>query len=136
MGKQSLRLTTSAELAIRLARAAFNKALADGDLNAIGAILAPDVILITGTDSALLSGRKAQLAAWKREFAAADRTVYVRMPDTITLSPVEPIAFEHGHWQGITASDGEIAARGDYTAKWRNTGAAWAIEAELYLTLG
>jgi ketosteroid isomerase-like protein len=136
MGKQSLRLTTSAELAIRLARAAFNKALADGDLNAIGAILAPDVILITGTDSALLSGRKAQLAAWKREFAAADRTVYVRMPDTITLSPVEPIAFEHGHWQGITASDGEIAARGDYTAKWRNTGAAWTIEAELYLTLG
>jgi ketosteroid isomerase-like protein len=135
MGEQSLRPTTSAELAIRLARAAFNKALADGDLNAIGAILAPAVILVAGTDSALLSGRKAQLAAWKREFAAADRIVYVRKPDTITVSSVEPIAFEHGHWQGITASDGEIAARGDYTAKWRNTGGAWTIEAELYLTL-
>lgn len=136
MGEQSLRLTTSAEMAIRLARAAFNKALADGDLNAIGAILARDVILVAGTDSALLSGRKAQLAAWKREFAAADRTVYVRKPGTITVSAVEPIAFEHGHWQGIVASDGQIAAQGDYTAKWRNTGGAWIIEAELYLTLG
>lgn len=129
-------MTTPPELAIRLARAAFNKALAEGDLNAIGPILAPGVILVAGTDSALLSGRKAQLAAWKREFAAADRTVYSRTPDTITLSSVEPIAFEHGHWQGIKASGGGVFARGDYTAKWRNTGAAWTIEAELYLTLG
>lgn len=63
-------VTAATDLAIRLRRAAFNRALAEADLGAIGAILAPTAILVAGTDSAILSGRKAQIAAWKREFAA------------------------------------------------------------------
>ena len=129
-------MITTPELAIRLTRAAFNKALADGDLAAIGPILAPNAILLAGTDSALISGRKAQLNAWKREFSAPDRTIYVRTPDTITVSSVEPIALEHGHWQGTLASGGKMLASGAYTAKWRQIGADWMIEGELYLTLG
>jgi ketosteroid isomerase-like protein len=125
----------TAELSIRLARAAFNQALAGADLGAIAPILAPDVILVTGTDSAVISGRKAQLMTWKREFAAPNPTIYMRTPDTITASPVEPIAFEHGHWQGVPASGGPALASGVYTAKWRRIGADWLIEAELYLTL-
>ena len=128
-------MTMAAELAIRMARAAFNQALADADPAAIAPLLAPDVVLVTGTDSALISGRKAQLVAWNREFSAASRTVYVRTPDTITVSPVEPVAFEHGHWQGIAASGGPVLASGAYTAKWRRIGTDWVIEAELYLTL-
>lgn len=124
------------ELAIRLNRAAFNTALANGDLNAIGSLLAPNVILVAGTDSALITGRKAQLAAWKREFMAARRMIYTRLPDTITVSPVEPIAFEQGQWRGVGDPDGVLVADGIYTAKWRQIGAAWMIEAELYLTLG
>jgi ketosteroid isomerase-like protein len=123
------------EIAIRLARAAFNRALAEADLAAIGPLLAPDVVLVTGTDSALISGRKAQLAAWKQEFAALDRTIYTRTPDTIRVSPVEPIAFEQGSWQGAGSSGGATIASGAYTAKWRQIGAEWLIEAELYLTL-
>ena len=129
-------MITTPELAIRLTRAAFNKALADGDLAAIGPILAPNAILLAGTYSALISGRKAQLNAWKREFSAPDRTIYVRTPDTITVSSVEPIALEHGHWQGTLASGGQMLASGAYTAKWRQIGADWMIEGELYLTLG
>jgi ketosteroid isomerase-like protein len=129
-------MTAVPELAIRLRRAAFNTALAQADLRAIGAILAPDAVLITGTDSALMSGRKAQLLAWKREFAAADRTVYLRTADTITGSPVEPTALEHGHWQGSRASDGQVLASGIYSAKWRRIAGEWVIEGELYLTLG
>lgn len=123
------------ELAIRLRRAAFNRALAEADLAAIGPILANDVVLVAGTDSALISGRKAQLLAWKREFAAKDRSVYTRTPETILVSPVEPIAFEHGAWQGVSEASGAVQASGTYTAKWRRLGADWVIEAELYLTL-
>lgn len=124
-----------AELAIRLARAAFNRALADADLAAIEPLLAPGAVLVAGTDSAIITGRKAQLAAWKREFAAHDRTIYTRTPETIVLSPIEPIAFEHGEWQGVSASAARHLASGAYTAKWRRAGTGWVIEAELYLTL-
>jgi ketosteroid isomerase-like protein len=123
------------ELDIRMRRKAFNNALADADLAAIGPLLAPDVVLVAGTDSALITGRKAQLLAWKREFAAPDRSIYTRTPDTITLSPVAPIAFEQGRWQGVSAQGGLPLASGDYTAKWRRLGDDWVIEAELYLTL-
>ena len=128
-------MTPASDLAIRLRRAAFNRALAEADLHAIGPLLAADVVLVAGTDSAVLSGRKAQLFAWKREFAAADRTIYTRTPDTIIASPVAPIAMEHGHWQGVSAATGQALASGSYTAKWRQIGAEWVVEAEIYLTL-
>lgn len=123
-----------ADLAIRLRRAAFNRALADADLDAIGSLLGPQVILVTGTDSAILAGRKAQLLAWKREFAAAVRTIYTRTTDTVTVSPVEPIALEHGRWEGIVVPGGGTTAAGIYSAKWRRIAADWIIEAEIYLT--
>lgn len=123
------------DLAIRLRRAQFNRALADMDLAAIGPILAPDVVLVAGTDSAVISGRKAQLQAWKREFSAAARTVYLRTPERIVLSSAAPVAFEHGQWTGTAAATGSAIAAGDYTAKWRQLGTDWVIEAELYLTL-
>lgn len=124
----------SADLAIRLRRAAFNRALADADLAAIGPLLAQDAVLVAGTDSAVLSGRKAQLLAWKREFAAHDRTVYTRLPQAIEVSPLVPIALEHGSWEGTSLS-GRSLASGTYAAKWREMGGAWVIEAEIFLTL-
>ncbi len=128
-------MTATAELAIRMARAAFNRALADADLKAIEPILARDAILVTGTDSAVIAGRKAQMMAWKREFAAPERLVYARTPDSVTVSPVEPIAMELGHWQGVSASTGAVAASGLYSAKWRKSGDRWAIIAEIFVTL-
>lgn len=126
---------SSPEVAIRLRRAAFNRALAEADLDAIGPILAPEVVLVAGTDSALISGRKAQLLAWKREFAAPERTIYTRTPEAIRISPAYPVAFEHGSWTGVSAGSGATLASGSFTAKWRLTGGEWRIEAELYLTL-
>lgn len=124
----------SPDLAIRARRAEFNRALAEADLGAIGPLLAPDCVLVAGTDSALLSGRKAQLLAWKREFAAADRTMYKRIPERIELSPIAPMALEHGNWQGVTLSGAPLAS-GTYAAKWRKTAGEWVLEAEIYLTL-
>ncbi|TAK12519.1 MAG: nuclear transport factor 2 family protein [Rhizorhabdus sp.] len=127
-------MTPAPDLAIRMRRAAFNRALADADLAAIGPILAPNAILVAGTDSAVIAGRKAQLQAWKREFAAPGRTIYTRTPERIEVSEIAPIALEHGRWQGVSV-DGAPLASGSYTAKWRLMGADWVIEAELYLTL-
>ncbi|MDO7836523.1 DUF4440 domain-containing protein [Sphingobium sp. HBC34] len=126
-------MTAAADLAIRLRRAAFNRALAEADLAAIGPLLALHVVMVTGTDSAVIAGRKAQLLAWKREFAAKARMIYTRTPDMIMASPVEPIAMEHGTWQGVV--DGAVQASGSYSAKWREMAGAWVIEAEIYATL-
>lgn len=124
-----------AELAIRLRRAAFNRALAEANFKAIGPILAQNAILVAGTDSAVISGRKAQVMAWKREFAAPNRIIYTRIPDTILTSGIEPIALEQGRWQGVTPATGQPLASGTYAAKWRRIGADWMIEAEIFLTL-
>lgn len=125
----------AAELDIRLRRAAFNRALDQADLTGIAAVLAPDVVLVTGTDSAVLAGRKAQLAAWKREFASPPerRNRYLRIPDKVVVSTVEPLALEQGRWTCHVS--GEQTASGTYAAKWRQVGGAWAIEAELFVTL-
>lgn len=124
----------SPELAIRSRRAVFNRALADADLDAIGPLLVAEAVLVTGTDSAVLSGRKAQLRAWKQEFAAPDRSIYTRLPDSIEVSPVEPVALEHGKWRAVTVA-GKGVASGSYTAKWRKVRSEWVIEAEIYLTV-
>lgn len=128
------------ETAIRLARAAFNRALAQADLPAIKAVLAEQATLVTGSDSALIAGRKAQLQAWKREFSAplAQRTTYIRSPQQITPSHSEPVAMELGEWRG--EQNGQRIAAGTYAAKWRNLAPHspqphWAIEAEIYVTL-
>lgn len=114
-------------------RQAFNAAIRDADLAAIEAVLAPDVVLVTGTDSDLFQGREAQLAVWRSDFEerANDRMVYVRTPECVERSDLVPIALEHGRWRGEGPA-GAFAA-GRYTAKWRREG-TWRIEAELFMT--
>jgi hypothetical protein len=133
-------MTATAELTIRARRATFNRAIADGDAVAIAPILARDCVMITGTDSAVIAGRNAQVKVWTREFAAPARLVYVRTPTAITISPVEPIALEQGEWQGSEwrgdGTTGTFAASGIYSAKWREVGGHWVIEAEIFVTLG
>jgi hypothetical protein len=129
-------MTATAELTIRSRRAAFNRAIAEGETAAIGPLLAHDCILVTGTDSAVIAGRLAQVKVWTREFAAPHRLVYARMPGAITVSSVEPIAQEQGEWQGSDKATGVLGASGIYTAKWRDVGGQWVIEAEIFVTLG
>ena len=136
-------MTTPSDLAIRARRAAFNRAIADGDATAVGPILARDCVMITGTDSAVIAGRNAQVKVWQREFATTSRTsasssrlIYERIPSAITVSPIEPIAMEQGEWRGVAAAGGTLAASGIYSAKWREINGEWVIEAEVFVTLG
>jgi ketosteroid isomerase-like protein len=123
-----------AELAIRARRAAFNRAIVSGDAAAIGSILARDCVMITGTDSAVIAGRLAQVKVWRRQFAAPARDLYVRTLETLAISTIEPIAMEHGSWTA-EAPSGERSATGTYAAKWRAIEAEWVIVAELFVTL-
>lgn len=127
---------SAAELAIRTRRAMFNRAIAEGDISAISPILGRDVVMVTGSDSAVVSGRNAQLKAWRREFASPVRAVYVRTPSSVVVSAVEPVALEQGEWHGFEARSGRALASGDYTAKWREVLGEWVIVAEIYATLG
>ncbi|MCW2380783.1 ketosteroid isomerase-like protein [Sphingobium sp. B2D3B] len=129
------RMTTPTDLPIRARRAAFNRAIADGDAQAIDPILGKDCVMVTGTDSAVIAGRAAQLRVWQREFASPSRLVYERIPAAITVSPVEPIALEQGEWRGVGRERGALAASGVYTAKWREVAGQWVIEAEIFVTL-
>lgn len=125
-------MTATAELAIRARRAAFNRAIAEGDAAGIGPILAKDCVMLTGTDSAVIAGRSAQVALWRRQFAGPDRMYYIRTPDSVSVSPIEPIALEQGSWGG---EGGGEAASGLYSAKWREAGGVWVIEAEIFVTM-
>lgn len=127
---------SAAELAIRTRRAAFNRAIAEGDVAAISPILGRDVVMVTGSDSAVVAGRNAQIKVWRREFASPARVVYMRSPASVAVSRVEPVAIEQGHWQGVEAGSGKALAFGDYSAKWREVLGEWVIVAEIYATLG
>jgi len=128
-------MTTAAELSIRVRRVAFNRAIAEADLAAIQPLLAPDVVMVTGSDSAVIGGRTAQLAVWKREFAQQGREIYVRTPESIVISAVEPLALETGQWDSIAPGGGTPSCGGSYSAKWREVGEHWVLEAEIFVTL-
>ena len=120
--------------AILDARAAFNRAIAVKDAGVIRAVLAKDVVLVTGTDSSMIIGRDAQVAVWQEDFDADHRAVYERTPTCVSLSPLAPIALEIGTWRGVDTRPQHDDVGGVYTAKWRRTADGWQLEAEIFAT--
>jgi ketosteroid isomerase-like protein len=123
-----------AALEISEARARFNNGLNDSDIDAVEAVLADNVILITGTDSDVFIGREAQVKIWKEGFVADAPLAYVRTPSCILVSGLVPAALERGSWRGAKAGDTVNHISGDYSAKWREVNGQWVIEVETYLT--
>jgi gamma-glutamyltranspeptidase/glutathione hydrolase len=115
-------------------RTAFNEAIAAKDIEAVADLLAERVVLVTGTDSIVFTGREAQLATWRDDFGDGRRAVYVRTPDCIRVFGVTPIALEYGRWRGEREADRENFAIGRYSAKWRLIDGAWRLEAEIFAT--
>ena len=120
--------------AVKAQRAAFNAAIVAEDLETIAAVLHEDVLLVTGTASEVFSGRAAQVALWRDDFAGSGRAVYVRTPDCVRVSPAFPVALESGRWRGEWEGDPARFAAGVYAAKWRQVDGAWLLEAELFAT--
>lgn len=119
---------------VRAQRAAFNAAIAAEDLETIAAVLHENVLLVTGTASEVFSGRAAQVALWRDDFAAGERAVYVRTPECVRVSAEFPVALESGRWRGEWEGDPGRFAAGAYAAKWRRVDGAWLLEAELFAT--
>lgn len=120
--------------AVRGQRGVFNSGIQHLDIAAIGTVLAEDVILITGTDSDVYTGREAQLDIWRGDRENASRAVYVRTPGCVQVSPLFPIAMEYGTWHGGQSPAAASFAAGSYTAKWRLTEGIWLLEIETYMT--
>lgn len=119
---------------IREQRNTFNSAIVQYDIGAIHSVLHENVILITGTDSDVFLGREAQLALWRADFENADRATYVRTSLCLRVSPIAPIALEHGAWRGVRNNNADAYAAGHYTAKWRQFEGTWLIESEIFAT--
>lgn len=120
--------------AVRAQRAAFNAAIVEKDIPAMAATMHENIILVTGTDSDVFTGRAAQLALWQEDFEAAGRAVYVRTTDCVRVSEVFPVALENGHWRGVREGGTENFAAGAYAAKWRRVDGSWLLEAEIFST--
>ena len=115
-------------------RARFNQAIAEGKAGPIKRLLAEKVVLVTGSDSGVISGREAQLDVWRQDFANPDRMVFVRTPRCLAPSPVEPLVSEIGTWEGKPKRPDGSAVGGDYFAKWREHEGRWILEAEIFTT--
>ena len=115
-------------------RQLFNRAIIDKDIPAIESVLHDEVILITGTDSDVYTGKEAQLAIWSSDFSRPDRAVYVRTPTCIRVSSVYPVALEYGTWRGEKPDGAGSFAAGSYAAKWRMVDKLWRLESEIFAT--
>ena len=119
---------TSPEDAIRARRRLTNKLIVSRDAARLRPFFVGDARLVTG-DGGLILGADAIIEAFAAQFREPGFVAYVRMPDTVELDQAGERAAETGRWTGNGVS-------GAYMAAWRKVVGQWAIESELFVTLG
>ena len=119
---------TAPEDAIGARRRLTNKLIASRDAARLRPFFVADARLITG-DGGLILGADAIVEAFAAQFREPGFVAYVRMPDTVELDQAGERAAETGRWTGNGVS-------GAYMAAWRKVVGQWAIESELFVTLG
>ncbi|HKP78627.1 MAG TPA: nuclear transport factor 2 family protein [Phenylobacterium sp.] len=123
---------TTHDDAIRARRRLTNRLIAAHEAERLRPFFLPDVKLIVG-DGGLILGADSVIEAFAAQFADPEFRTYVRETETVSLDAEGLRAAEAGAWTGVYR-DGEL--RGTYLAVWRNVRGQWAIESELYVTLG
>ena len=116
------------EDAIAARRRLTNKLIAGRDATRLRPFFLADAKLITG-DGGLILGADAIVEAFAAQFREPGFTAYVRKPERIELDGDGSRAAETGRWTGGGVS-------GAYMAAWRKVTGQWAIESELFVTLG
>lgn len=126
--------TATAVAAIRNLRASSNAAIARHDTAGIGAILAPNVVVVS-SNSSHTEGRDANVQRFAEQFAARPDVTYRRVPATVQVFSPWGMASEHGRWTGSwTDAEGrKVTIGGPYFAKWRQLNGAWRVESETYV---
>jgi ketosteroid isomerase-like protein len=123
----------AAARAIRAARERSNAAIAAHDTAGIGAILAPDVVIVTSA-SAIQMNRAASLRGFAEQFRTRPGVSYRRSPERIEVFALWRMASEEGQWTGgWRDADGPVSLGGRYFAKWRERDGRWLIESETYV---
>jgi ketosteroid isomerase-like protein len=124
--------TPGDEAQIRARRAASNEAIARHDTAGLGAILAPNVIVVT-SNSVHREGRDANVESFAEQFRTRPDVLYRRTPDDVRVFAPWLMAAERGRWTGSwTDADGKIQLAGSYYAKWRKVDGQWFVESETY----
>jgi hypothetical protein len=128
------------ETVIRESRDASNRALASRNPAGVVTLFTSNG-LVVAADGTRREGREAIAEELAGRFAQFDDLVYVRTPDSITVSRSGATGSEKGTWRGSwTSPEGAVALSGDYMAIWRNvidsSGVpSWRVESEVFAAL-
>src|SRR5471032_665081 len=129
--------TTSSgdQAAIRAARTAQNRAIADGDLDRVAGFWTEDVTVRRALGQPL-AGRTAARQALEPPTTPGPRLVYQRLTKDVEVSPKWPLAFETGTWEGhLDTIAGPVVIAGRYSAQWVKRGGRWLIRSEVFVAL-
>ena len=116
------------EDAIRARRRLTNKLIAGREAARLRPFFTANAKLIPG-DGGLIVGADAIVEAFAAQFAEPGFVPYVRTTERIELDDPGERAAESGRWTGAGMA-------GTYLAVWRKITGQWAIEAEIFVTLG
>jgi ketosteroid isomerase-like protein len=121
---------------IRATRQAFNQAIREQDLDAIGRFFAPEYHIITGR-SQQSHGAEGETDLWASTFATDPGFVCQRDTREIRINGAWGLAEELGDWNCHFSAEGEVIhASGVYSAKWqRAVDDRWLIQSEVFTTL-
>ena len=115
------------------ARRASNEALKRHDIQAFGASLDSELIVVTGGGT-FVPSRQAYMDRLEKDFDTPGALRFERIADTVDLGETGLLAAERGHWVGFQR-DGSRGIGGTYLAMWRKTDSGWKIRSELFVLL-
>jgi ketosteroid isomerase-like protein len=123
------------EDAIKAARLQQNAAIAAHQVEAVASFWTDDVTICRGL-GAQLAGKAAYRKLFEADIPSPTVIVYERLPDSIAVSPLWPLAFETGGWSGhLGSATGPIVISGRYSAQWVKRGERWLIRSEVFVAL-
>lgn len=121
--------------AVRMARAAQNRAIAAGEIDSVADFWTDDVEIRRGLGQ-LIVGRTAYRQLFVPSGSADATLIYQREPATVTVSSRWPLAFESGTWSGhLGAVNGPAVVGGSYAAQWVKRDGRWLIRGEVFVAL-
>ena len=121
--------------AIKAERVRQNAAIANFKVDEVASFWTDDVTICRGL-GIQLAGKAAYRQLFESDAPSPAQVIYQRIPDSIEVSPVWPLAFETGTWAGhLGRADGPAVITGRYSAQWVKRGEKWLIRAEVFVAL-
>lgn len=121
------------EVAVRAARARFNRAIAAHDSVHLSDEWSDDIHVIASRGN-LATDRAGYRRLLIDQWPTRPGIVYDRQPDRVVIMAGWNTASEIGHWEGrFTDRDGPVKIKGHYLAQWRRTGSGWRLSAESFV---